>query len=152
MDYPEIRVDTDREKAGLVGVTARDAAQATLEATLGNINTPSVWIDPNNGQSYYVVTYYDGAAVADSSALARAPGAHRRRRQGRCALGAYGDDPPLGRARSPSSATSSQRAAHVLMQTEGRDIGSVAADLERALARRPAHARTSSSSSSARSS
>ena len=40
IDYPEIRVDTDREKAGLVGVTARDAAQTTLEATLGNINTP----------------------------------------------------------------------------------------------------------------
>ena len=40
IDYPEIRVETDREKAGLVGVTARDAAQTTLEATLGNINTP----------------------------------------------------------------------------------------------------------------
>jgi multidrug efflux pump subunit AcrB len=56
IDYPEIRVETDREKAGLVGVTLRKAAQTTLEATLGNINTPSVWIDSANGQSYYVVT------------------------------------------------------------------------------------------------
>ena len=31
----------------------------TLDATLGNINAPSVWIDPHNGQAYYVVTYYD---------------------------------------------------------------------------------------------
>ena len=37
-DYPEIRVDTDREKAGFVGTTAHDAAQTTLDATLGNIN------------------------------------------------------------------------------------------------------------------
>ncbi len=59
IDYPEIRVDTDREKAGLVGVTSVAAAQTTLAATLGNINTPSVWIDSQNGQSYYVVTAYD---------------------------------------------------------------------------------------------
>ncbi|HVZ33012.1 MAG TPA: efflux RND transporter permease subunit, partial [Polyangiaceae bacterium] len=72
-DYPEVRVETDREKAGLVGVSSRAAAQTTLEATLGNINTPSVWIDPNNGQSYYVVTYYDGKAVSDPNALASIP-------------------------------------------------------------------------------
>ena len=29
-DYPELRVNTDRETAGLVGVTSRDAAQTTL--------------------------------------------------------------------------------------------------------------------------
>ena len=46
--YPEIHVDTDREKAGLVGVTLRDAAQTTLESVLGNINAPSVWIDGSN--------------------------------------------------------------------------------------------------------
>src|SRR6185295_85090 len=45
VDYPEIRVETDRQKAGLVGVTSIEAAQTTLSATLGNINTPSVWID-----------------------------------------------------------------------------------------------------------
>ena len=58
-------------------MTARGAAQATLEATLGNINTPSVWIDPNNGQSYYVVSSYDAAAVADVGGAGRAPGPDR---------------------------------------------------------------------------
>ena len=38
-DYPEVRVETDREKAGLVGVTSRAAAQTTLEATLGKLST-----------------------------------------------------------------------------------------------------------------
>lgn len=59
-DYPEIHVHTEREAAGLVGVTSRSAAQTTLDATLGNIDTPSLWIDPHNGQSYCVFTYYDG--------------------------------------------------------------------------------------------
>ena len=131
MDYPEIRVETDRMKAGLVGVTARDAAQTTLEATLGNINTPSVWIDPNNGQSYYVVSYYDGAAVPDINALAQLPvligeGGNPVR------LGAYGT---VRRSVGPIAVERNQlqRAAHVYMQTEGRDIGSVAHDIDEAL-------------------
>src|SRR6185312_13258152 len=71
--YPEMRVDVDRETAGMVGVSARTIGQSTLEATLGNINTPSVWIDANNGQSYYVVTYYAHKAIADPAALSTLP-------------------------------------------------------------------------------
>ncbi len=135
MDYPEIRVDTDRMKAGFVGVSARDAAQTTLEATLGNINTPSVWIDPNNGQSYYVVTYYDNAQVTDINALGQLPA--RMDDNGTAVrLGAYAD---IKRAVGPIGVERNrlQRAAHVFMQTEGRDIGSVAADLEKALRNDP---------------
>jgi len=131
IDYPEIRVETDREKAGLVGVTLRSAAQTTLEATLGNINTPSVWIDANNGQSYYVVTAYDGRRVGDTQALSQLP--VRVSDAGLSVpLGAYGR---IRRSLGPIAVERNQlqRAAHVLMQAEGRDIGSVASDLERAL-------------------
>jgi multidrug efflux pump subunit AcrB len=129
--YPEIHVDTDREKAGLVGVTLRDAAQTTLEAVLGNINTPSVWIDGANGQSYYVVTYYDGKQVVDTNALAQVP----------VRVGAASDPVTLGsygrvfRSVGPIAVERNQleRAAHVEMQTEGRDIGSAAEELEKKL-------------------
>jgi multidrug efflux pump subunit AcrB len=131
VDYPEIRVETDREKAGLVGVSLRNAAQTTLEATLGNINTPSVWIDANNGQSYYVVTSYDARRVGDTQALAQLPVRVSETGQA-VSLGAYGQ---IHRSLGPIAVERNQlqRAAHVLMQTEGRDIGSVAKDLERAL-------------------
>jgi multidrug efflux pump subunit AcrB len=131
IDYPEIRVETDREKAGLVGVSLRNAAQTTLEATLGNINTPSVWIDANNGQSYYVVTSYDPRRVGDTQALAQLPVRVSEGGQA-VSLGAYGQ---IRRSLGPIAVERNQlqRAAHVLMQTEGRDIGSVAKDLERAL-------------------
>jgi multidrug efflux pump subunit AcrB len=127
-DYPEIHVDTDREKAGFVGVSLRDAAQTTLEATLGNINTPSVWIDAANGQSYYVVTFYDGADVTDTQALAQLN--VRSLAGGRTVtLGAYGT---IRRSLGPVVVERNrlQRAAHVLMQTEDRDIGSVADELD----------------------
>lgn len=131
MSYPEVRVETDREKAGVVGVTAAAAAQTTLEATLGNINSPSVWIDPNNGQSYYVVTAYDGKEVTDPNDLAQLPA--KIAKNGKVVpLGAYGE---IRRTVGPIMVERNQlqRAAHVLMQTEGRDIGSTAADIESAL-------------------
>jgi multidrug efflux pump subunit AcrB len=134
-DYPEVRVETVREEAGLVGVTARSAAQTTLESTLGNINSPSVWTDPNNGQSYYVVTSYDGNVVTDPNALAQVP--VRTTEDGKSVpLGAY------GKVRRSVGAVAIernqlQRAAHVLMQTEGRDIGTAAEELERRLGADP---------------
>ena len=134
-DYPEVRVETTREQAGLVGVTARMVAQTTLESTLGNINSPSVWIDPANGQSYYVVTYYDGAKVEDPSALAQIP--VRLTEEGKSVpLGAYGI---VRRSVGPIAVERNQlqRAAHVLAQTEGRDIGSAAEELERRLKESP---------------
>jgi multidrug efflux pump subunit AcrB len=135
LDYPEIRADTDRQQASLVGVTARAAAQATLEATLGNINTPSVWVDGSNGQSYYVVTSFDGNVVGDPNALARVP-VKIGPKGDAVTLGAYGT---VRRSAGPIliERNQLQRAAHILMQTEGRDIGSAAKELEEKLASDP---------------
>lgn len=131
IDYPELRIETDRTRAALVDVSARGAAQTTLEATLGNINTPSVWVDGSNGQSYYVVTSYDGRIVDDPSALARIPvriGANG----GAVTLGAYSQ---VRRSLGPIAIERNHlsRVAHVGMQTEGRDLGSAARELEEKL-------------------
>ncbi len=133
-DYPEVHVDTARDQAGLVGLTLRDAAQATLDATLGNINAPSIWIDPHNGQAYYVVTYYDEHAVGDVSALARIP-AHMAAGKP-VTLGSYAD---VRRDVGPIAIERDhmQRVTEVYMQTEGRDVGSAANELDRKLARDP---------------
>ena len=135
LDYPEVRIATDREEAGRVGVTARDAAQIALESTMGNINAPSVWVDDGNGQSYYVVTGYDPKKLGDPGKLATAP----VRVDGRGAavtLGAYGK---ITRSTGPIAIERNQlqRAAHVLMQVEGRDVGTAAAELEDRLAHDP---------------
>jgi multidrug efflux pump subunit AcrB len=136
LNYPEIHINTSRTKAGFAGVDARAAAQTTLDGTLGNINLPSVWIDPHNGQSYYVVTYYDPRSVTETQQLAELP--VRVDPEGRpVLLGAYGD---VVRETGPIAVERNhlERALHVYMQTEGRDIGSVAKDLDTALAQAPA--------------
>jgi multidrug efflux pump subunit AcrB len=136
LDYPEIHVNTARQRAGFVGVDARAAAQTTLDGTLGDINVPSVWTDPHNGQSYYVVTYYDRKSVKETRELAELP--VRVDPEGRpVLLGAYGD---IVRETGPIAVERNhlERALHVLMQTEGRDVGSVSKDIDEALARTPA--------------
>jgi multidrug efflux pump subunit AcrB len=134
-DYPELHVDTTREEAGLVGVTSREAAETTLEATIGNVNTAGVWVDSVNGQSYYVVTSYEGTHVSDARALGQLP--VRVSATGQAVLlGAYGN---IRRSLGPILVERShlERAEHVLMQTEGRDIGTAAKDLEGALKKDP---------------
>ncbi len=128
VDYPEIHVDTDRQEASLVDVSARAAGQSTLDATLGNINLPGVWLDGSNGQSYYVVTFYEPSKVNDVAALTRIP-VRVDANGAAVTLGAYGH---INRAVGPVliERNALQRAAHLQMQTEGRDIGSAAAELE----------------------
>jgi multidrug efflux pump subunit AcrB len=133
LDYPEIRVETDREKSGLVGSSLREAAQATLEATTGNINSPGVWVDAANGRAYYVVTSYEGIRLPDANALGTLP-VHFGSGGRPVLLGAYG---AVTRSVGAVSVERSRmaRVAHVLMQTEGRDLGSAARALDAALAR-----------------
>jgi multidrug efflux pump subunit AcrB len=127
--YPEVHVDVNRTTAGLVGVSARDIAQSTLEATLGNINLPGVWIDPRNGQSYYVVTYYDDKTIKDP--LHDLPA--RVSELGHAVtLGAYAQLVDQTGALAIER-NELERASHVYAQVEGRDLGSVANDVERAL-------------------
>ena len=136
-DYPELRVETDRLLASQVNVSLRTAAQTTLEATLGNINTPSVWIDSANGQSYYVVTAYDGTMVGDAAGLGQLPvKTDDLGGGGAVTLGTYGK---IRRSVGPIMIERSQlqRTAHLLMQTEGRDLGSAAEELGRKLALDP---------------
>jgi len=131
IDYPEIHVDTDREKAGFVGLGMKEAAETTLEATLGNINTPGTWIDENNGQSYYVVTSFEGSSVTDTQQMAGLP-VHISPEGRPVLLGAYASFHRRGGAIAVER-NHLERASHVLMQTEDRDIGSASSELEDAL-------------------
>ncbi|MBK7861359.1 MAG: efflux RND transporter permease subunit [Archangiaceae bacterium] len=133
-EYPEVRVNLDRQAGGMLGVSARTVAQTTLESTYGNINGPSTWVDPSNGMAYYVVAMYDAREVADPDALARVP--VKLDHGAAVTLGAYST---VERGLGPIAIERNRlmRAAHVAMQTEGRDIGSAAEELERRLRQDP---------------
>ena len=54
-DYPEIDIEVDREKAAMLGITARDVANAALTSVYGNLNAPGIYTDPITGKEYDIV-------------------------------------------------------------------------------------------------
>lgn len=55
LDYPTIDVELDREKAGLSGVTAAEAASSVVAATSSSrFVVPNFWPDPKTGIGYQV--------------------------------------------------------------------------------------------------
>jgi multidrug efflux pump subunit AcrB len=55
LDYPSIKVDFDRERAGIIGVTAQQAGRSLAEATGSSRYTaPNFWADPKTGVGYQV--------------------------------------------------------------------------------------------------
>ena len=127
---PTLNVDVDRTLAEQVGLTERDVANSLHDTLAGSIQTaPTFWLNPKNGVSYPIVVQtpqYRMNSLADldnmpvsagvGHAVARRPGDHHRgaSRRRRLAL---------------------QRAAgdRHLRDHQGRDLGAVAADIQKIL-------------------
>jgi multidrug efflux pump subunit AcrB len=55
LDYPTIRVEIDREKAGLAGLTQGDVSRAlTMATSSSRFVMPNYWADPKSGIAYQV--------------------------------------------------------------------------------------------------
>ncbi|PWU10423.1 MAG: RND transporter [Terriglobia bacterium] len=74
VDYPEIRLDVDRDKAGQVGLTQRDVA-GSLMISLSSTNqiAPAFWLDWNTGVSYNVNVQTPQYRIDSLDALLRTP-------------------------------------------------------------------------------
>jgi multidrug efflux pump subunit AcrB len=59
LDYPGIALNIDREKASLIGLTAKDVVDNVITAmTSDGMIAPSYWIDPKSGNNYMVTVQY----------------------------------------------------------------------------------------------
>jgi multidrug efflux pump subunit AcrB len=59
VDYPGIQLDIDREKASLIGLSAKDVVDNVITAlTSDGMVAPSYWIDPQTGNNYMVTVQY----------------------------------------------------------------------------------------------
>ncbi|HEY7698894.1 MAG TPA: efflux RND transporter permease subunit, partial [Vicinamibacteria bacterium] len=55
LDYPVLRVEVDRERAGQLGVTVDDVGRSLVSATSSSrFVQPNYWADPNSGIAYQV--------------------------------------------------------------------------------------------------
>ncbi|HEX3662169.1 MAG TPA: efflux RND transporter permease subunit [Acidobacteriaceae bacterium] len=59
IDYPGIALNIDREKASLIGLSAKDVVDNVITAmTSDGMVAPSYWIDPRTGNNYMVTVQY----------------------------------------------------------------------------------------------
>jgi multidrug efflux pump subunit AcrB len=130
LNAPGFNVDVDRTRAQYVGVTERDVTNSLVVNLAGSSQVaPTYWLNPDSGVSYSIVMQtpqyqIDSLARLNNLPITAAAGAQSQ------TLGAIADVKRVAR-----SAVVSQYDIQPLIQiyatTQGRDLGAVAADVQR---------------------
>ena len=73
-DYPRVKVEIDRERAGLAGLTVADASNAMIAATSSSrYIIPVYWADPKSGIGYQVQLQVPPAQMSSNSQVGMIP-------------------------------------------------------------------------------
>lgn len=130
---PSFNVDVDRTRAQYVGLTARDVTNSMVVNLAGSSQVaPTFFLDPNNGVSYSIVMQTPQYQIDSLNKLEALP----------ISSAGIATAPMLGGIadikRSTSSAVVSQYDIQTMVQIfatpQGRDLGAVAADINKAIA------------------
>ena len=144
LDHPALFVEVDRSRAAQLGLTERDVANNLLTTlSSSSLVAPSFWVNPRNNVNYVVAVQTPRRAVASvgellATPISTAPAAARPLDDAGPAaaslsLGTVAHVRPAADFGLVSH-QSVQRVIDVLASAEGRDLGSVAADIDRVLA------------------
>jgi CzcA family heavy metal efflux pump len=133
LDYPQIEVNVDRVKAAYVGLTQEDVVKNAVTTLNSSINfAPAFWIDHRNGNHYFLGAQYSEEEIKSFETLENIP-----------ITGANHNGSPVllkniatfERTTAPSEVNhlNISRVIDVFSNVSGRDIGSVASDIEKGL-------------------
>jgi len=148
MFAPELRVNVDRTRAQQVNLNEGSVANSMLFALSGSGQaTPNYWLNPNNGVNYQVVVQVpiqqiDSVAALNSLPITASGGAGTA-----AAVNNNGGTPTPGNTQLLSNLATIQHAASpgitnhynvqpvydVFVNTQGRDLGGVAGDIDKVL-------------------
>jgi multidrug efflux pump subunit AcrB len=148
-DRPSLGVEVDRQQAQALGISERDVAASLLTSlSSSTLSAPSFWVNPATGINYTVAVQTPQERIRDAGDLLATPlsGAGSTAP----APGNAGTPPPgeapaqapyLGSVSTLHARTSRTYIAHdtvqpiveVQLAAQGRDLGAVATDLQRAL-------------------
>jgi multidrug efflux pump subunit AcrB len=74
IDYPALRLDIDRERASLLGVSQKEVVDNVITALTSNgMIAPSYWVDPKSGNDYLLTVQYPEDAVNSLNDLKQVP-------------------------------------------------------------------------------
>ena len=64
LDYPSLRVDVDRLHAAKLGLTEKEVLSNVITSLTSNqMIAPNLWIDPKNGNNYFLTVQYPEAQI-----------------------------------------------------------------------------------------
>ncbi|MGC1302798.1 MAG: efflux RND transporter permease subunit [Caulobacteraceae bacterium] len=135
VSYPELTFDVDRTRINQLGLTENDVTSSVATSIGGTATTnPLFWLNPKNGVSYPLVSQTPEYSVDDLQKLQNLPVTSRIAGQDPQVLGALGK---LSRdnAQAVVSQYDIQSLVDVYAATQGRDLGAVAGDIKKALAK-----------------
>ncbi len=146
-DRPALGVDVDRQQAVALGLTERDVASSLLTSlSSSTLSAPSFWVDPKSGVNYTVAVQTPPERLRDTGDLLAtplSPGSSLTAGGGAATPAPLGSPaaPYLGAISVLRPTTSRAYIAHrtvqpiveVQLAAEGRDLGAVASELQRAL-------------------
>jgi multidrug efflux pump subunit AcrB len=74
LDYPGIQLNINREMAGRMGVSSKEAVDNVITAlTSDSMIAPSYWVDPKNGNNYMLTVQYPESQVNSLTDLKQIP-------------------------------------------------------------------------------
>jgi CzcA family heavy metal efflux pump len=131
-NYPKLHLDVDRTKANEIGFSQRDVAQNLLIALSGSFQTaPSFWLDPRTGVSYNVQTQTPQYGVTSAQDLENIPINNGENSAGIPQI--LGGVASFRRGAEMGVVThyNIQPSIDIYGNVEGRDLGSVARDMQK---------------------
>ncbi|MDO9453575.1 MAG: efflux RND transporter permease subunit [Stagnimonas sp.] len=130
-DLPTLKVDVDRQRALQLGITQRDVANDLLVTLSGSGSvTPNFWMDPATGNPYRIAVQLPEREMSSVESLVGTPVSVTG---GTTQL--LGNLGTVSRATGPSviSHYNVQPSYDLFVSVHGRDLGAVAADLDKVL-------------------
>jgi multidrug efflux pump subunit AcrB len=130
LDAPQINIDIDRVKAAQVGLTQEEIVKNVVTALNSSINfAPSFWIDEKNGNHYFIGAQYRENDIQSINTILDIPvtGKNQTTPVALRTVAKFS----RGTAYSEINHLNITRVTDVFVNAHGRDVGSVASDVER---------------------
>jgi HAE1 family hydrophobic/amphiphilic exporter-1 len=130
IDYPALRIDIDRERASLVGLSQKEVVNNVITALTSNqMIAPSFWVDPKSGNDYMLTVQYPEETIRTLADLKQIPlrasnGAHLTQ------LDAVANISPI---ESPTEVDHYQlrRVIDLYVSPRGEDLGSLTGPIDK---------------------
>ena len=133
VDYPSLRLDIDRERAGELGLDQREVVNNVITALTSNqMIAPSFWVDPRSGNDYMLTVQYPENQIRTLRDLRGIP-LHSGRLKDPTMLDAVTRITPL---KSPTEIDhyQIQRVIDIYVNPAGEDLGRLATGIRGVLA------------------